>query len=687
MGGAAGHMSHPFDLPTVGNGSDLIKFFEDAATFLTTNPGSVKIDGTNVSFKLIDTPRGKEFAADRGSLAPIDIEGITIGRVGERFAEGHGMRPAITTLLTIFNAALPSIVPELKALGLYDDSTKFFNTEYVEGATNVLEYEDNFLAIHGVNQFYEKQSKIRGKGVRPGLPRPIDSETDKPIKDTSREIPYDRDVLASLIEKVAPYAKEQGFLVYGDIPTELIGEIDFGPALASEFTIVFDGFVEGECCTNSLSEWLASAENPKHPLPNGKKFEDVNGKARFAMLKDLYVKILNGTPLKEITSDAEGAKLVADAAVMWHASRVLGNAVLKQLTSDMGALDPTGEGGGQEGVIVRNEELFGPKPVKITGEFILQGLETSFPRGGETETIEVVDDEPAEKRVIAVYPGRFQPMGRHHAEVFKKIQDVYGAENSFIATSDVVSPPKSPFNFSEKQEIAAGHDIDPATMVKVKNPYYARELTDKYDPETTSVVYLVGAKDMAESPRFTKTEGTTKEGFDWAVDVAPHVSIDIPGYGEMSGTALRQALKDADLDTFAAIMGISDPATHELIIDKLGTSEEQLEEQKKTLSLLFSLVESTLNEKKKKKTDCFEEGKYKTFEGKSKCIQKTKGLSKERADAYVASVLRDMGELDEMSMAAGAVQGYAGPMKKKKSQGLIREDDLVGEVVNYLLNM
>jgi hypothetical protein len=455
MGGAAGHMSHPFDLPTVGNGSDLIKFFEDAATFLATNPGSVKIDGTNVSFKLIDTPRGKEFAADRGSsLQPIDIEGITIDRIGERFAEGHGMRPAITTLLTIFNAALPNIVPELKALGLYDDSTKFFNTEYVEGATNVLEYEDNFLAIHGVNQFYEKQSKIRGKGVRPGLPRPIDSETDKPIKDTSREIPYDRDVLASLIEKVAPYAKKQGFLAYGDIPTELIGEIDFAPALASEFTIVFDGFVEGECCTSPLSEWLASAENPKHPLPNGKKFEDVNGKARFAMLKDLYVRILNGTPLKEIASDAEGAKLVADAAVMWHASRMLGNAVLKQLTSDMGALDPTGEGGGQEGVIVRNEELFGPKPVKITGEFILQGLETSFPRGGETETIEVVDDETSEKRVIAVYPGRFQPMGRHHAEVFKRIQDTYGVENSFIATSDVVKPPKSPFNFAEKQKIA-----------------------------------------------------------------------------------------------------------------------------------------------------------------------------------------------------------------------------------------
>jgi len=51
---------------------------------------------------------------------------------------------------------------------------------------------------------------------------------------------------------------------------------------------------------------------------------------------------------------------------------------------------------------------------------------------------------------------------------------------------------------------------------------------------------------------------------------------------------------------------------------------------------------------KEKKKDCFEKGLYKTFAGKSKCIQSTKGLSKERADAYVASVLRDMGEIKEV---------------------------------------
>ena len=47
-----------------------------------------------------------------------------------------------------------------------------------------------------------------------------------------------------------------------------------------------------------------------------------------------------------------------------------------------------------------------------------------------------------------------------------------------------------------------------------------------------------------------------------------------------------------------------------------------------------------------KKQNCFAKGKYKTFKGKSKCIQRTKDLSKKDADAYVAKVLRDMGEID-----------------------------------------
>ncbi len=46
MGGAAGHMMHPFQCPDVKTGNDLLALFEEAKNKV----GSVKLDGTNVSF-------------------------------------------------------------------------------------------------------------------------------------------------------------------------------------------------------------------------------------------------------------------------------------------------------------------------------------------------------------------------------------------------------------------------------------------------------------------------------------------------------------------------------------------------------------------------------------------------------------------------------------------------------------
>ena len=58
MGGAAGHMAHPFDLPEVDTGTDLVAFFKKAADYVHNNEASVKIDGVNVSFKLVNGPNG-----------------------------------------------------------------------------------------------------------------------------------------------------------------------------------------------------------------------------------------------------------------------------------------------------------------------------------------------------------------------------------------------------------------------------------------------------------------------------------------------------------------------------------------------------------------------------------------------------------------------------------------------------
>ena len=65
---------------------------------------------------------------------------------------------------------------------------------------------------------------------------------------------------------------------------------------------------------------------------------------------------------------------------------------------------------------------------------------------------------------VVVYPGRFQPMLKHHAEVYQRLVKQYPDAEVYIGTSDKVEPGKSPFNFAEKRKIAQAHGIDPSRV-------------------------------------------------------------------------------------------------------------------------------------------------------------------------------------------------------------------------------
>ena len=207
------------------------------------------------------------------------------------------------------------------------------------------------------------------------------------------------------------------------------------------------------------------------------------------------------------------------------------------------------------------------------------------------EIIEQMLSESPVKTILVVYPGRFQPMGQHHAAVYKKLASKFGKSNTFVVTSDKVALPKSPLNFKEKYSVMKKHGV--TNVVQVRNPYQAQELTSKYDPETTALLFAVGAKDMKENPRFKigfKKNGEpsyfqdyednkstlqpfTKHGY---LVVAPHVDINIPGFGEMSGTTLRQVLATADAETFKDVMGFFDPKIYNMLQTKFSQIKSEV---------------------------------------------------------------------------------------------------------------
>ena len=306
----------------------------------------------------------------------------------------------------------------------------------------------------------------------------------------------------------------------------------------------------------------------------------------------------------------------------------------------------------------------------------------------EDEEIQIIGDENI-KKVIGIYPGRFQPMGRHHAAVYNQLLNNDFLDDVYVVTSNVVKPPKSPFNFEEKKQIAAAHGIPEDKVIQVKNPYIAEEILRYFNPDTTAAVFVVGEKDRQrlKGDFFRPWEGTAEVGYeDGAYTmIAPHESIDIPGYGEMSGTSIRDALASGDMELFKQIMGTDfDSATAEMILNKLRVEivddvetveiVERVEEveivetiypenrnlSSKKISYLTKIINDVIIEEKKKK---FYD------------IDMLYGDDVEEADEE---------ELEEIS-GAGAVGGYSGPRPFPKDEN-IEEDQLVEGIYNYLLS-
>jgi hypothetical protein len=350
-GGAAGHMAHPFDLPTVNRGTDLVNFFKKALVSLKRDRGAVKFDGLNMSLKLIQDDEGNyRFALDRGSNKEIDIQGITLDNIEQRFdistGGGQSMINVGKFILPIMDSAIELIMPELKKLKMAKNSNRFLNTEYITGKTNVTQYDRNMIVFHGINEFYLSKSPVKGS-----------------IGRASREVAYDSEALNTLVLKLKPVFNQHGFEVFGPTKANITQPVSLDKVLSEPFKVIY---TPTNIVTQPLSTWLKKSVNPRAAT-----IIDVNGKKITAMTKNNYLHILNGNPLELITTDPKAQKLLVDGAVIYHATRILGNEVLKSLGSSAGELTK------HEGVVLRDPKI-SMNPVKITGEFIVRGLESEF---------------------------------------------------------------------------------------------------------------------------------------------------------------------------------------------------------------------------------------------------------------------------------------------------------------------
>jgi len=107
-------------------------------------------------------------------------------------------------------------------------------------------------------------------------------------------------------------------------------------------------------------------------------------------------------------------------------------------------------------------------------------------------------EEPQQRRLVVIYPGRFQPFHQGHKDVFTTLQAKFGRNNVFIATSNKVALPKSPFSFTDKVALMNAAGVANNFIVETAEPYklgtYPESLS--FDPRNTVVLFALGAPDM-----------------------------------------------------------------------------------------------------------------------------------------------------------------------------------------------
>jgi len=132
----------------------------------------------------------------------------------------------------------------------------------------------------------------------------------------------------------------------------------------------------------------------------------------------------------------------------------------------------------------------------------------------------------ATKRIICIYPGRFQPFASHHAQVWRMLCAKFGESNVFIAPTLTSGNEENPFSPDEKMRFITAYAPN-SQIIFCKSPYSATEILEKFNPINTIAVFAYGEKDRARI-RFTKKDGTN--GWFRPYSDNPNITMDRGGY-------------------------------------------------------------------------------------------------------------------------------------------------------------
>ena len=203
------------------------------------------------------------------------------------------------------------------------------------------------------------------------------------------------------------------------------------------------------------------------------------------------------------------------------------------------------------------------------------------------------NDAPKIKGVIGIFGGRFQPFTPAHLATYNWLKKQF--DDAYITTSNIQGYPRHPLSFKEKQQHISKMGVKKDHVVMETSPYIAENLLKKFDPNTTAVVYIFGAKDAGRLSGKKKKDGSPSYYQDYKSNkknlkgfgehayilTAPHVAIKVGGK-EVSGTVMRELLGSNRFNDnerqklFKQAFGYSDPKTYKMMHDRFKKMFESI---------------------------------------------------------------------------------------------------------------
>ena len=715
MGGVAGHMSHLYDNPNL-KFSQMMNIFKAAAN--GELEGTEKTDGQNL-FVGYNVAEGKAKAARNKSN--VRQGGLDAAGLAQKFAGRGTVEKAFNEAFQTFELAAQSL-PRKTQRQVFGDGVNniiFYNAEIQDPRNaNVINYDNKLLNIHRVGHFAVdlRTGEILDIDVGPSAVK-LESSLDQMQRAVAnQEFKVQMNAIRRLEglsdNRHLDYALDRLNRILDDSgisDNQTVGEY----VVARILPMIKNQINLPEEKESMLVKKILGLKGIK--ILNIKKDLNPTQKQAVNMLVSNSKAILQNAiqPLEDLVHDF-AVEMIRDLKSAFMLDQ---NPEVKRLQAETDqAIKGIEASGNEEAMEILRKQMQKLKTIenvstaaegfvfdydgytyKFTGNFApMNQLLGLFKYGrGNIPAMQMLSEAEGDaiENVVAIYPGRFQPMGRHHAEAFRWLQSQFGEENVYIATSDKVNPPKSPLNFEEKKEAMLAHGIPESQIVQVRNPYKAEEILSSYNPETTAVAFMVGQKDMKGDPRFRvgekKSGGATYfQEFESNIKnlrpfsehgylvVAPHISLDIAGYGEMCGTTCRAALADGDQELFANVMGFFDKDLFNLFKEKFepGTLKEEVERM--PLGIFLRLIEEVMLDEKSKK--------QKKISRKIRFLKDKEGLSQKQA---VGKALGMLGEDEYAEKVAKSDSGSEGttfkPMEEEEEVEELEEESGVSAVVGY----